>query len=392
MEPASLQYVGKQRLLRNFSALVGRDRATTARMLAYIGEIDRRRLYLELAYPSMFALCTERFRMSASAAGKRIRVSRAARRFPRILEMIRTGELHVSGVSQLAAHLTDDNYEAVLRRARHRSMREIDQLIAEISPKPDVAWSLRAMPRRKSGLLDRGSLGEVASAAQSVRAPEGAESNLALGGAESGVNAAVLARRGGDGEARSGGAAEAGAGIRTAGSRTNGTPNGAVTPLSPRRYKLQVTIGQEARDALEELRDLLSHQIPDGHPALVVERALEALLTETKKKKAALTKKPRAKRKKGRRRTRAIPAEVRREVFKRDGGQCAFVDGEGRRCASAWQLEFHHCVPYGRDGPHSAENVELRCRAHNQFEAERDYGRELMVARRGGASPSSARA
>ena len=128
--------------------------------------------------------------MSAAAAGKRIRVSRAARRFPRILEMIRTGELHVSGVNQLAAHLTDDNYVDVLRRARHRSMREIDQLIAEISPKPDVAWSLRALPRRQSGLLDRGSLGEVASAAQSARAAEGAESELTLGEAQSGQHGA----------------------------------------------------------------------------------------------------------------------------------------------------------------------------------------------------------
>lgn len=365
MEPASLQYVGKQRLLRNFSALVGRDRATTARMLAYMGEIDRRRLYLELAYPSMFALCTERFRMSAAAAGKRIRVSRAARRFPCILEMIRTGELHVSGVNQLAAHLTDDSYEDVLRRARHRSMREIDQLIAEIAPKPDVAWSLRAMPRRHTGLLDRGSLGEVASARELVR--PGAAGGLATSGTR-----------------------EPGAEIRTLHSRTSGKPKGTATPLSPRRYKLQVTIGQEARDALEQLRGLLSHQIPDGDPAMVVERALAALLTQTKKKKAALTKKPRRRRKKGGRRTRAISAEVRREVFERDGGRCAFVDGEGRRCASAWQLEFHHCVPYGRDGPHSTKNVELRCRAHNQFEAERDYGRELMVARRRGASASSA--
>lgn len=60
-----------------------------------------------------------------------------------------------------------------------------------------------------------------------------------------------------------------------------------ATPLSPRRYKLQVTIGQEARDKLAELQDLLSHQIPDGDAGAVIERALDALLTETKKKKAS---------------------------------------------------------------------------------------------------------
>ena len=49
-----------------------------------------------------------------------------------------------------------------------------------------------------------------------------------------------------------------------------------TTPLSPRRYKLQVTIGQGARDKLAELQDLLSHQIPDGDAAAVIEWALDA--------------------------------------------------------------------------------------------------------------------
>ncbi len=40
--------------------------------------------------------------------------------------MIARGELHLSGVHQLARHLTEDNYEEVLQRAKHKSMREID--------------------------------------------------------------------------------------------------------------------------------------------------------------------------------------------------------------------------------------------------------------------------
>jgi hypothetical protein len=66
-----------------------------------------------------------------------------------------------------------------------------------------------------------------------------------------------------------------------------------LEPLSPRRYKLQVTLGQEARDALVELQNLLSHQIPDGDLAVLIERALKALLEKTKKRKAALEEAPR---------------------------------------------------------------------------------------------------
>jgi 5-methylcytosine-specific restriction endonuclease McrA len=153
-------------------------------------------------------------------------------------------------------------------------------------------------------------------------------------------------------------------------------------PLSPRRYRLHVTIGQQAKDALEELRDLLSHQIPDGDSAIVVEKALALLLAETKKKRSATVKKPRAKTKKSAKRTRVIPAHVRRSVFERDGGRCAFIDENGRRCGSAWQVELHHCVPYSREGPHSVENIQLRCRAHNQFEAELEFGEAFMAERR----------
>jgi hypothetical protein len=69
-------------------------------------------------------------------------------------------------------------------------------------------------------------------------------------------------------------------------------------------------------------------------------------------------------------------------VFERDEGRCAFVDAKGRRCQSGWQVEFHHCVPYARGGPHSVDNIELRCRAHNQYEADLEYGALFMAARR----------
>jgi hypothetical protein len=159
-------------------------------------------------------------------------------------------------------------------------------------------------------------------------------------------------------------------------------PTPRPVPIAPRRYKLQVTIGQEMRDKLDELQALLSHQIPDGDPAEILDRALDALLAETKKKKAALTDKPRQPSKKTKNKNRGIPAHARREVFERDEGRCAFVDARGRRCGSKWQVEFHHRVPYARGGTHGPDNIELRCRAHNQYGAELEYGVGFMETRR----------
>ena len=175
VDAAAVQRVGKGRLLGGFAALVRTDRCCTADLLVYIGEIDRRKLYLEHAYPSMFAFCTKRFRMSEAVAAKRIRAGRAACAFPCILGMVRRGELHLSGVHQLAGHLTEENHREVLRRAKHRSMREIDELVAEIAPKPDVAALIRAVPVGGGSGAGQAPLGGVAR--------EGADEGAVGGGA-----------------------------------------------------------------------------------------------------------------------------------------------------------------------------------------------------------------
>jgi len=71
--------------------------------------------------------------------------------------------------------------------------------------------------------------------------------------------------------------------------------------------------------------------------------------------------------------SRHIAAAVKRAVWERDNGQCAFVGAAGR-CTERGFLEYHHVVPYADGGATTAENLELRCRAHNAYESERWFG------------------
>jgi 5-methylcytosine-specific restriction endonuclease McrA len=169
--------------------------------------------------------------------------------------------------------------------------------------------------------------------------------------------------------------------------------NKPVVALSPRRYKIEITVDQDTHDKLRILQDLLSHQNPDADPAVIVSQALDLLLTETLKKKAAMTNQPRRKRESDgsqpeEKRSRAIPAAIRREVWKRDSGRCAFTDDRGKRCSSSRAVEYHHIHPYGKGGGHEGENIALRCRAHNQHQADLDFGRGFMDCRREGRTPS----
>jgi hypothetical protein len=90
--------------------------------------------------------------------------------------------------------------------------------------------------------------------------------------------------------------------------------------------------------------------------------------------------------------SRYMPAAVRRVVRKRDGGQCTFVDAQGRRCTERRGLEFHHDDPYGRGGDRSPSNIRLVCKPHNEYLAERDYGKDVMdqYRRSGGRVSESA--
>jgi hypothetical protein len=83
---------------------------------------------------------------------------------------------------------------------------------------------------------------------------------------------------------------------------------------------------------------------------------------------------------------------VKRAVRARDGGRCTFVGDSGHRCEARSRLEFDHVEPFARGGEATVEGIRLRCRAHNQFEAERTFGPEFMRRKRLAATEERAAA
>jgi hypothetical protein len=143
-------------------------------------------------------------------------------------------------------------------------------------------------------------------------------------------------------------------------------------PLSAAHYRLQVTLTHEAHDKLRRAQDLLRHAVPTGDIGAVLDRALTLLVADLERRRCAGTPTPRASSPEdvgG----RYIPSAVRRSVWKRDAGRCAFVGTSGRCTETGW-LEFHHVHPYADGGCASVENIQLRCRAHNQYEARLWFG------------------
>ncbi len=325
----SLQSLSDDALLQSLSALLSQSRRVEADLVALIAEVDERRLYASQACSSMFVYGVEVLHLSEPEAYLRITVARAARKHPQLLLMLGEGHLHLSGIALLAPHLTEENCDRVLARAAFKTKRQVEELVAELSPKPDVLATIRKLPTAPSRPQPQ------PEAVIQLR-PDGVDSQVQPN----------LAR-----------------------------PAPRPKPLAPERYRVEFTASKELRDKLERLQALTQADL-----AAVIEAAVTEKLERLEANRYAETKRPRKNVEDvdTTSKSRYIPAPIRRAVRKRDGDQCAFVDGRGRRCTARRGLEFHHHEPFARGGAHDPETLSLRCRTHNLYAAERDYGKKLI--------------
>jgi hypothetical protein len=414
----TLESLPDELLLRRLVELLTQARVSEAQLVAHIGEVDARRLYARAAAPSMFVYCTERLHLSEAESYLRIVAARAARAHPVLLDMLADGRLHLTAVARLAPHLTAENRESVLARAVHRTKRQIEELVAELQPRPDVPVLIRKLPERPkpatSATADAppadGVLAGSASADGVSRASTPEPTTPAT------FDATLPARIG----------LRPDAVAHLPASRLQ--PSSSVQPLAPGRYKVQFTASAALRDKLERLQALMRSSVPDGDLAAIIDEAVTEKLARLEARRfgrqqaaarppsgaeanrprppvaqpglalpvmldrrepgegdGALPTAPRtaAKPTTAPPRKRHIPAAVRREVYERDEGRCRYVDPQGRRCSARDGLEFHHRHPFGLGGEHTAGNVSLQCRAHNGLLAEIDFGRESMARHRG---------
>jgi hypothetical protein len=324
-------------LLARLCGLAGKERETSAELVAHLAVLDARpSLYAAHGHGSLFSYCTRALLLSEDAACNRIDAARACRRFPEILDLLASGELSLSSVRMLRPCLTSENHEAVLARARGRSRQDVLALVAELAPRPDVPSTVRKLPTAVQAPSSTAAPAAPASLSD-VAAPEAPSPIL--------VPPLPATRR------------------------------PIVEPTSPDRYRVQFTIGKECHEKLQRLQALLRREIPSGDPGAIFDRAIALLLERVEKQKLGLTSRPRPIRP-GTDKTasRHIPIQSKRVAWRRDGGQCAFVAPSGLRCEERAFVEFHHMDAHALGGPPTPDNISLRCRRHNQYEAERVFG------------------
>ena len=470
-----IESLDDQELLHRLRGVVVKERRSTTTLLAHLAVLDGRRLYVSLGYSSLFNYCTRGLHFSEQAAYLRIEAARVVRRFPAVLARVAEGSIHLTALSLLRPHLTSDNYQELLDAACHRSRREVEDLVAAFRCGPaspprarfDVLPS--ASHRDFGGRSGAGPMTNHPGSNDLLVPADGSSSrSVHFGSHEStrlpiwsspvgddgrtpGVDGLEVYREGRVGSAiegdvpsthggvpamtgsgdptggwnSTGGSNSTGGGNSTGGSNSTGGDGNAFVPPGGDvpYYRLHLTISSETRLKLEQARELLRHQVPDGDPGKILDRALGVLLDRLEQRKFArlmvrptpnigvrnAVNPPPAPSQagatpnlcnparnpgdptpisrptplfddaSGSRGSREIPAAIRREVWYRDHGQCAYVGEDGVRCDRCGNVEYHHIIPWASGGTTTAANLSLRCPVHNAWEAEIAFARSPNV-------------
>ncbi len=407
-----LRALSNTKLLQDLEDLNLKERKLKVLVLLYLSEIDSRGLYLPLGYGSLFDFCTMHLGYTRATAARRIRAARTVAKYPEALEMLRSGEIHITTLSMIGDILDGDNHEQLLQEIKHKSTRSVEMLVSRHRPVPAIRDTVRpvcvrrveSVPAEDADSKPAIAAGSVAGACRHDLSPtedtEGRKCNKLSSSAE--TNAAC-------GEGRTG----------SSGAETNSGRSGAETSSPPpgrviieQRLKLGFSVSPEFMKKYDTIKSLLSSKYPEG---MDFETIFDILMNEylerhdperklARRRKRAMARdatrrKPevrsprnakskknlhpsRSKRgsskKRSDTRSRNIPPDIRDRVYARDKGRCSFMGANGRRCHSTWDLEIDHIVPYARGGDNSLGNLRLLCRKHNMHQAERTYGREHM--------------
>lgn len=334
-------------LMRSLKALTCDERRHSVSILRHLAEMDRRRLALKEGYPSLFEYCRRELKYAEGEAARRIHAARASARFPILYRAIGRGALSLTTVLMLAPHLKWENHRRLIRSALGKTKRDVEKLIAAEAPAPEPAERIRF-----------------------ISVPSHAPA--ATPGAAAGTQAPSEWRP------------------------SVPTPLAEPPALGAARVRFSFTADQSLLESVDRAKALLRHRHPFGGLEEIFTESMAALLEKIDLGR----RKPRQRRRKkiepgqkqetaqsdaGAERTpgpsgdslasRHIPASVKEQVWKRDGGKCAFVSEGGRRCGTGEELEIDHVLPWALGGASDdPENLRLLCRRHNDLQARFVFG------------------
>lgn len=316
-----------------------KERQITLESVALVGELERRNAAVNMHMTSeKFA---EFIGLTPNQYWKRAQAARVMRFFPTAIDLVKSGETHVSHLALISPKITQANADILLAGIKNKSKRDVEGLLSRVTAdgrllekEPEVELRVK-LTKSQLEVLDRAR--EVLS--HSGHAPSLPEIMIkALGDLLDKRDPLRKAERA---VARK---KKTKAEVASPWKESGQTPAFASEAPSP---------GKDDHRRLQQAQRLASpgKEVPFHRPA--------------------------------------VPAAVRHAVWIRDGGQCTWQHPDGSPCNARSMLELDHVEMWCRGGQHEADNLTLHCRRHNQFAAEQQLGADFMAKARALTKASS---
>ena len=293
-------------LLDRVTQITRKEIGTTVELLLHLNEVDKRKLYLELAHNSLFSYLVSDLNYCKGAAYRRIASARLAEAYPDAYRYLYSRELSLTTaalVSGVCLKQTKEEGRLLLESIRGKSKSEVEELLAKQRPVSKVREQLKPITLQEKP--------KPCSKAGTLFSPPPVKQNSKK------KNNVFL---------------------KTPEKESLVSPENPVSATNPREalYQLSFVINPEAKNKLERVQTLMSNK---GAKSLesVFSVLLETYLDKhCPERRSVRREKRKAKKKnakpKSRILNRHIPAQIRDQVFKRDGLRCTYVSPEGVRC------------------------------------------------------------
>lgn len=333
----NLSHLTDEALLSQTKTSVIREREMTMLVLHHLKEVERRRLFASLGFSSLFDYATRELGYCAAAACRRIDAMRLLKELPAIENKIQEGKLSLSTVARAQSFFKKE----MAQQNKAVSVKEKAQLMESLENR-----STREVERE---LIMRSSQPEI-HLNEKVRPVTADLSEMKVY-----VNEEVLH----DLE-------------RLKGLLAHSHPNMTTAELVGYLAKLAL---KKLDPGLQEAKRMTSSQsnLDQSHQKIAPANEVSSERCATSAPNESLRQ---CKASSNRYRSRYVPRNLVRAVWSRDQSRCTWVSSQtGKRCESTYRLQVDHVKAYALGGGNTFENLRLLCFHHNQFEAEKTFGR-----------------
>ena len=342
-------------LLLQTKTLVQKERSINIQVLQHLQEIEKRKLYLDRGFPSLFEYAVKELGYSHSAAYRRIKAMRLCRDVPQVTSKIKTGSLNLTTASKLQTF-----FEKKKKKDKKQTLRcDVRSIAAAAAGCVNGSTDKNKKEENKSEhTLENKTQVELNSTQKLdvIKKAEG-QSSQELEKTLFDIDPEVCNER------------------------------EKVRNINNNKVEIKIVLDKSCQQKLEDLKKLLSHKSPNMSYgelfSLLAElglnkydpkrkvnkqnKRLSKKLSSTQPKKV-LGKQLQTTKQQYLKPTRYIPSVVRHHVWMRDRGQCTYVCPKTkRRCASNHLLQIDHIKPFSLGGSHEVDNLRLLCANHNQF-------------------------